>query len=239
MPDPHIPENLINAVFYIAHLDTDFKMDWQLKLNFDLFNGRREPFQIKQLRDGNFIVLGDQEHSSYLLNVVGWAMKVTRTGDMLWQHTYFSDSNQFAYIRDMVERPDGSLIFVGKTYNDTLPAWHNSGDLWIIGTDSNGCELPGCTPGLWPEGVNNVAVREGDNLTIYPNPTYGSITIKTSMDGIFILQSMDGKQISQYPLAAGNNSIELPRTLAEGIYMGTFKPTDGSKPIITRLVYQP
>ena len=76
-------------------------------------------------------------------------------------------------------------------------------------------------------------------FSLFPNPTYGTAIIKTSMDGIFILQSMDGKQISQYPLAAGNNSIELPRTLAEGIYMGTFKPSDGSKPIITRLVYQP
>ena len=220
---------LCNFPFYFAHLDTNFHIDWEIDLIADTFNGGREPWQIKQLQDGNFIVFGDQQ-TYYASGDVGWAMKVTRTGEVLWQHSYFSDSNNFAYIRDMVEKPDGSLVFIGKSFNDTLPAWHAMGDLWLIGTDSNGCELPGCGNGLFPASVVGPQLPAA-SLRVYPNPTTGHLTISAPEQGIFIVYDLQGQQTARYSVIKGETEIVLP-SVAAGVYLGRFLGESGYEQVV-------
>ena len=220
---------LCNFPFYFAHLDTNFHIDWEIDLAVDTFNGRRGPWQIKQLQDGNFIVFGDQQ-TYYASGDVGWAMKVTRTGEVLWQHSYFSDSNNFAYIRDMVEKPDGSLVFIGKSFNDTLPAWHAMGDLWLIGTDSNGCELPGCGNGLFPASVVSPQLSVA-SLRVYPNPTTGHLTISAPEQGMFIVYDLLGQQTARYSVIKGETEIVLPG-VAAGVYLGRFLGESGYEQVV-------
>ena len=226
------PESYVNFPCYVAHLDTNFKMDWEMDLTVDFFNGQRDPFQIKQLQDGNFIVFGDQQtyYSTLHTYSIGWAMKVTRTGEVLWQHSYFSDSNNFAYIRDMVEKPDGSLLFIGKSFNDTLPAWHAMGDLWLIGTDSNGCELPGCGNGLFPASVISPQLPAA-SLRVYPNPTTGRLTISAPEQGIFIVYDLQGQQTARYNVMKGETEIVLP-SVADGVYLGRFLGESGYEQVV-------
>ena len=224
------PYAIPNFPFYVAHLDTNFHMDWKIELQPSNFNGQRQIWQIKQLQDGNFIAMGDQD-TYYRPHTVGWAMKVTPAGDILWQHSYFSDSNHFAYIRDMIEKPDGNLVFIGQTFNDTLPVWHNGADLWLVGVDSNGCEIAGCGPGLWPAGTGTL-VKPGVGLKVYPNPTTGELTVRVPEAGTFTLYNLQGQHVQQYQLPKGETLLRLPEQLATGMYMGRYTNEQGGSEVV-------
>ena len=89
---------------------------------------------------------------------------------------------------------------------------------------------------------NTIEPATGNTKSIFslaPNPTYGTIDITTSVSGLFKLQSIDGKEIENYQLTEGINTIQFPSNLAPGMYMGLFKPSDNSKQQVTKLVYQP
>ncbi len=87
--------------------------------------------------------------------------------------------------------------------------------------------------------VNNIQSQKAGEFTVYPNPTYGSLSIATSAAGTFILYTMLGQEIQKYDLAAGKGDMQLPAGLAAGIYIGKFTSTDGGIVKEVRLVYQP
>jgi hypothetical protein len=77
--------------------------------------------------------------------------------------------------------------------------------------------------------INVVASRPADfnlaeNITfsVYPNPTSGSITVNSSVNGVFMLFAADGRTVTQYTVNAGATPISLPGDLAEGLYLGRF-----------------
>jgi subtilisin family serine protease/uncharacterized protein YjdB len=75
-------------------------------------------------------------------------------------------------------------------------------------------------------------------FTIYPNPTSGLITIASSVTGVFVLYTIDGKIAIQVPVENDHTEITLPNTLSAGVYMYRFVGTDGTNEV-GRLVYQP
>ena len=235
-PDPTGIENFPS---YIAHLDTNFRVEWITTLPYTDYYGRRACWQVKQLRDSAYLMIGDI-NSYHAPFDAGWAAKVSRTGALLWTHEYYSDTNHYAYLRDAVEQPDGSIVLVGKSYNDTTPSWHVPiGDIWLVGVDSNGCEMPGCGP----DTVGNLTVQDiqppENGISIYPNPSNGSITVDAQRAGSLTLFSMEGRQIAVYAAPGGKTLLQLPRALAPGIYMAVFKPDTGGAEKVIRLVYQP
>jgi len=50
---------------------------------------------------------------------------------------------------------------------------------------------------------------------------------------------MLGQEVQRYSVAIGKGEIQLPASLATGMYMGKFNPNDGSGIKEIRLVYQP
>ena len=76
-------------------------------------------------------------------------------------------------------------------------------------------------------------------LSVYPNPSYGTLIIKSSVAGKFVLYTLPGQKIQQYSILPGETNIQLPPGLAAGIYVGEFKPDSGSVRQEIRLVYQP
>ena len=237
IPIPDAADDPRNFPFYVAHLDTNFRMTWITDLTVSAEHGQRQVFGIKQLRDSNFIAFGDDTHNGMPF-IDGWAAKISRSGTILWNHYYLSDTANEGHIRDMIEKPDGSLVFIGSSFNDTLPAWRQRSDLWIIGVDSNGCEIPGCSLGI-NTGINTPLQELTESIQLWPNPTTGGLTLQAQEAGVLYINSMEGRVLEQYTIDKGNTPIQLPASLAAGIYMAVYTPVSGSRQQTVRFVYQP
>jgi hypothetical protein len=198
--------------------------------------GRRHPMIIKQLHDGNYLALGGSERPP---KVWAWAAKINRNdGAIIWNHYYLSDSFNDAYFNDVAERDDGSLVFVGATFNDSLPSWRAGRDVWLLGTDSNGCPTPLCFEDTTSPPTTAVTEGMKQTFSLYPNPTTGSFSLLVSGSGTFVISTIEGKTIDTRKVVAGINDISLPAHFANGLYMGVYTPDDGTKPDIVRFVYQ-
>jgi len=77
------------------------------------------------------------------------------------------------------------------------------------------------------------------SVSVYPNPTYGSLVISTTKSGKFTLYTMLGQQLAEYIVTSGSSDMQLPVGLAPGIYIGEFKSDAGGAAQEVRLVYQP
>ena len=66
------------------------------------------------------------------------------------------------------------------------------------------------------------------SFSLSPNPTTGNLTLATSVAGTATMYTLDGKEVQQYDVQAGNNNLTLPYNLASGVYMCRFIGNDGS-----------
>jgi len=229
----------INAISnfpaYIAHLDTNFRMTWITNFTYNSTYGHRQGDIVRQLQDSSYVVVGEAT-GPYAPSTQGFAAKISKTGAIVWSNNYYSDSNQFAYFVDMVEKPDGGLVFVGKTFNDTCAAWKDNGDVWLVSTDSNGYIPPNTGVTVSP------VVAEGV-VKIYPNPTSGNFTISTSASltgGEVLVYNVAGLYVATYKVKPGANNFQLPAGIGAGIYICKYIPGDGNDvPAVVRLVYAP
>ncbi len=220
-----------NQPGYIAHLDTNFNMSWVR--NFADSFSKVAVWNVKQLKDSSYLAMGSQQRSDVIAQL-GWLAKVGKNGNVIWQRTYTSDTIYAGYLVDALEKPDGSFLIVGSNKNHLLPTWRRY-DIWLIGIDSNGCEIPGCNI------ITSVpAVQPGlAEFNFYPNPTHGQFTINVSKKGILVITNLLGREVGSYPVAAGKTGLRLPSGLNAGIYTGRFL-TDGSKEqFIVKINYQP
>lgn len=184
--------------------------------------GHRYTLKVTQLHDGNFLTQLCAVVSTATQNLpMGWAAKFDRHGNIIWNHFYVSDSFNTCYFYDVVEKPDGSLVFFGQSYNDTLPVTHQYADMWIVGVDSNGCELSGgCSTNLWPAGTSPIPSEGG--VTVFPNPSTGRMTVRVPVEGVFMVYDLKGQLVQQYRLEKGETEITLPSGIAPGVYLGRF-----------------
>ena len=230
-PDPDLG-SLEDLPSFIAHLDTDFNITWIDTLHYSHYFGKREPYKIRQLKDSSFAIAGivftDLEDPSNP-QPSGWTGKIDKHGTLLWNKYHAGDSTGADEIADVAERADGSLIFCGDAWNDSLPVWHIDQDVWLISTDSNGCLTPGCDPDTTDlsTGVPEVALASANTIVIYPNPTTGTLTIQASDEGSFYLYNIMGQMTGHYTVRAGETFIALPHSLASGTYIGKYIPANG------------
>ncbi len=66
------------------------------------------------------------------------------------------------------------------------------------------------------------------NISIYPNPTSGQLSIDASVSGELSILTIDGRIVASGSLTKGTNHITLPAQLARGMYVVRFKGDDGS-----------
>ncbi len=226
--DPNEYENFPN---YIAHLDTNFRMTWITRFPFLAGDGHRYSMGAKQLRDGNYITYGVSWRYPYSQ---AWAAKVKRIdGSIVWNRFYARSVAHAAYITDVVENEDGALVFVGSTLGDSSPAWHQDKDVWLLGTDSNGCPVVNCdAPIRVPK------VEGGTMLTLFPDPTAGLFTIHTMQSGVLTCFNVQGQRISEYKLIQGDNECKVPVNANGGVYICRFSGNDGTTAVI-QLMYNP
>lgn len=223
MIDTLDPNDYVNFPNYLTHLDTNFQVEWITRLPYSETFGHRYTLKVTQLHDGNFITQQTAvvtTSTRYL--AIGWAAKFDRLGNIIWNHFYLNDSFNHSYFYDVAERPDGGLVFIGYSYKNGIPASHEYYDMWLVGVDSNGCELPGgCSTNLWPAGTTSPVPSEG-GVTVYPNPSTGKMTVRVPMEGVFMVHDLKGQLVREYRLGKGETEISLPSGIAPGVYFGRY-----------------
>ena len=225
-----------NFPVYIAHLDSNFRTTWQTIIPYDsLYNSYTEPKIAKQLSDGSYIIVGNQWYDQGNW-VNGWAAKISKTGEILWSHYYNAGdtAHDVAFLQNVAERPDGSLILVGCSHNDTVPSFWTTENLWLLGVDSNGCENSWCAPAE----VKTIKQPFGNALKVYPNPTFGYITLTATNTGKFLLYTILGQFVIEFVANAGLTEVQLPTFLPNGIYIGKYVADDGSLKQEVRIVLE-
>lgn len=74
-------------------------------------------------------------------------------------------------------------------------------------------------------------------FAMYPNPTQGFLTLESSVNGVLMMYTMDGKEVAEYHVGDAAVSIQLPADLAKGMYLCRFFGENGSVESV-RLIYQ-
>ena len=211
------PGDARNFPGYIAHLDTNFRMTWRTSFPFSDELGHRQGAVVRQLNDGGYIVIGDSwTNSSY---DKGFAAKIDRSGRIVWSHNYYSDATHNAYLRDVVERPDGGFVMTGGTFNDTLPAWHQFQDMWLVAIDSNGCEDGLCAPAAVPAAPQPVV--KNNEVLVYPNPTSSTINFEFPASGVVTIKLMDltGRVLREQVISNHTTAAFDVKGYATGLYL--------------------
>jgi hypothetical protein len=222
-----------NYPAYIAHLDTNFRINWITEFPYTDEDGHRQGVSVRQLHDGTYLVVGDSWDTTFYDK--GFAAKINRTGSIVWSHSYISQPIQNAYLRDAVEKSDGSIVLTGQSSNDTLPVWHQHYDMWLVGVDSNGCEMVNCNITAVPPNP----VKANPDFSIFPNPTNGKLSVNTSEKGKFIVCNLLGQKIAEYTIRGTTEDLQLPSWMLSGLYLGRFTSDDGFESREIRFVYQP
>jgi len=185
--------SLHNCPEYFAHLDTDFRITWIDSFPFSDTFGERLIYKMLQTADSDYILAGAYVKDSVTGIGFGWMAKIDKHGGILWQRTYLNDSDQPEYIEDVIEKPNHGLVFIGQSFNDTTPAWHNYLDVWLVGTDSLGCDVGGCE---YPTGVRGVVSGEQEaSFSVYPNPanTLINFQFSTPIDATIKITNIEGQ----------------------------------------------
>ena len=184
---------------------------------YDEYDGHRVLWQVRQSHDSSYIIVGNIV-SNTAAHIKGWAAKVNKYGSVVWNQFYFSDNYNDAYLRDVVERPDGGFIFTGQSFNDTLPSWHQHFDLWVVGVDSNGCEDGLCAPAA----VQRVV--KGNELLVYPNPTNSILNFEFPASGNVTIKLMDitGRVLDEQQVANSASAAFSVRNYTPGLYLYQF-----------------
>ena len=106
----------------------------------------------------------------------------------------------------------------------------NEGTTTIKYELANGCYSTTEISVTTPAGRQHVAGTEKNTsrlFSITPNPTSGVLNIATSETGMFAVFTMDGKMVSQTPIAGTTTQVVLPSDLATGMYLCKFTTGNG------------
>lgn len=123
------------------------------------------------MEDGSFIGCGQApflQPDSTIQS--GWVIKLSATGDLLWERGYEGFNTPLAYnfLYDIDVLPDGGFIACGEARE------YDDGQFgWILRLDSNGCVIENCMVG-----VDEVAKPEPVEVKVYPNPATETVNIE-------------------------------------------------------------
>jgi len=219
-----------NYPSYLAHLDTNFIMDWRCSypnINIKGYSSIAGIYQCIQTKDSGYLAMGYREGVA----VNGWLCKLNKFGKVIWDHIYFKDSTQEGYIAEAKERPNGGFVCVGWT--KACPKCTQ--DIWLLSIDSNGCELPICNIGL---SVYGNPAQEAE-FSLFPNPNNGRFTVNCPEPGVISIWNLQAQQLHSIPIHSGKSSLELPGSITPGIYLCKYQSSTSGKGKTLRLLFQP
>ena len=89
--------------------------------------------------------------------------------------------------------------------------------------------------------ANTASVEETEGasvLELYPNPTSGSFTVKTSAAGTLTITTTEGKRVASYKIKQGATELSLPDGTAPGVYQLIFEAEHTGQRQVMKLMYR-
>ncbi|WP_262149388.1 T9SS type A sorting domain-containing protein [Chryseobacterium foetidum] len=127
--------------YWIVKTDALGNLLWQKSLGGD---NNDKATEIKQTKDGGYIVAGDSSSSigDYSTPTFGfsdfWIVKISSTGNIIWEKRYGGSQNDFAH--SVKPTSDDGFIVAGNTFsvNGHISGSIGPSDAWLIKLDQSG-----------------------------------------------------------------------------------------------------
>lgn len=230
----HFPLPIETRPPYVAKYDSLGNLVWEW-IRYGTVAQRRQVLSLLELPDGDLVGVGWYEEGSSPVYTAGWMFRLSPEGMLRWERLYHRVGHDYRLYSVNLDS-EGSLIATGEV--DTTGMVSNTGDIWVLKTDSEGCLHPGCTE-VWNTTVaaSEPAAPEdgGGVLSIQPNPASSQVHLSwpllaASPDVRLLVADVFGRQAAEVRLAAGETTHVLDLSgFATGLYFVTV--TDKGKPI--------
>ena len=162
--------------------------------------------------DGKIIIAGSCLSTMYPAEGYnGYMFNFNNNGDSLWYREYRISPNLYTYnyLYGVTPTSDGGFIAVG----DVLPSPPDTGnqDVWVIKVDSMGCEN---WDECWVGVKENIALREAEELLIYPNPTSNLVNIFIAKENEnenheLLIFDLFGRKVKETKVPLGTTTIQI------------------------------
>jgi hypothetical protein len=177
----------------------------------------------------------------------GFLMRMTSTGEMLWNRRYLDLSNDALgsmEFQDVTELPDGSLFAVGSRRDTVGLGFHNT-NAWVVRLDENGyCNDPEACEHLIiidvPTSVEDLEEEpvSGD-LHLYPNPATHEVTVEGLSGGVGLLDVYSSTAELVYSRRVDGEQATLQVSdWPAGTYIVMYRTADGNEVKRGRLIVQ-
>lgn len=138
--DGNVTSNQGDSDYWVLKLNSTGVIDWQKSYggtDVDI------PRSIQQTLDGGYIVAGYSKSNdgdvsgNHGLNDY-WVLKLSSTGDIIWQKTYGGTADDFAYV--VKQTTEGGYIVAGysKSTDGDVSGNHGESDYWVVKLTSTG-----------------------------------------------------------------------------------------------------
>ena len=208
----------------ILKLDKNLNKEWEIIAGGPDYNTGM--FDVKILNDGSYVCVGSDPIDTLIQGSAhdyGWVMKVSVTGQILWQRYYLVDSTFAAndYLNSVALMPDGEFVACGRVENGIIGQQG-----WIIRTDSNGCLLDNC--GRETTEIDEIN-KDQYTAEIFPNPSKSNFTIKLNLpptDDIYInVYDITGRLALHQAITQQTTTIQ--NQLSGGMYLWQIRDSAG------------
>lgn len=169
--------------YWVVKMDHQGAIQWSRCLGGTFFDQSQ---RVHEAPDGSFLVLGEAaslpgDGDVTTTNHGGtdyWLVKLSATGNILWQKSYGGDHNEYAY--DFQFTADGGYILAGETESTggDVSGNHGSRDCWIVKVNSAGnIDWQRCIGGSQDdEAYSVVALNDGYVITGYTSSNDGNMS---------------------------------------------------------------
>jgi hypothetical protein len=166
--------------FWVVKLNSDGSLQWQ-KCYGGSFN--ENAFYVQQANDGGYVVSGSSESSdgdgscnSAFTDM--WVIKISATGQLLWQKSIGGNNSDEAYCAQPLN--DGSVIVAGMVSSKDISGYHitpagTAGDYWILKLSAPLSGFPEAIVNIHPATRN---VCKGSTATFTASTLYAGINPK-------------------------------------------------------------
>jgi len=106
------------------------------------------------------------------LGFKSYAANVDPTGSIKWKREYFNGNDigtDYGFLESMTFTQDGGMLFAGYFLNRNA----NGANMWLVKTDSLGCDTPGCQN----IGLEELITAKQSRIQLYPNPAKGEVSL--------------------------------------------------------------
>ena len=174
---------------------------------------------VKQLQDSSFAMIVSDFYLP-INNWTGFLIKADKNGGQLWKRVYPGVINRGNYFYGFNVTKDKGFVMAGMYLHAGQP--HNN--LWLVKTDSLGCDSVTCS--YLVTGVKDISYELGE-MSLAPNPTNGLLTISSLNDFTKIeVLSITGQVLLSETVDSKTHQLEL-QNFSDGIYFLRVSYADG------------